>query len=203
MKTFKQFNENITHLLTGKSDEEIKKEIDKINSLTKLDKISRYDLPVKWKPSLAEIKVEIDKLNSLTKLDKISEYDLPVEWKPSINELKPEIDNLDYFSAIAIIDKFNLPINLKPKYKIGNVFKNILNIIDNPIATRLLNNDGDGNTIIELFDRSINTISISVKSNNKEFIIKISRLINKIFPDEFTINQINFFIQNIKENYKL
>jgi len=129
MKTFKQFiNENVKDLLTGKSDDVISKELDKLKIQDKLRYIQKYDLSDKFMPSDKEIKNYLNKFSTYQIIDKIHYLNLPKKFMPTdeeIKKLKPS-KLLEFISRGCISKKF------EPTKKDLNTFmENIPNDIKN------------------------------------------------------------------------
>ena len=128
MKTFKQFiNENVKDLLTGKSDDVISKELDKLKIQDKLRYIQKYDLSDKFMPSDKEIKNYLNKFSTYQIIDKIHYLNLPKKFMPTdeeIKKLKPS-KLLEFISRGCISKKF------EPKKDLNTFMENIPNDIKN------------------------------------------------------------------------
>jgi len=121
MKTYNQFiNEGVRDKMTPKSEEDIKKSLDKLTNSQKIEKIFRYNLQDKF--TKMEIMKMFDELSPIDRVNKIFSYqnqsifnkEKPYFTQKEIDQLVPEfvkltnIDNLIHFYNVSDLIKKEL-----------------------------------------------------------------------------------------------
>lgn len=119
IKNFKEFiNESVRDLLTGKSDEVIKKLMDDIDDIDEyLVKYYEYGLSQKYLPTVKQFKKL--SVSPLHRLEMCHNYELPDKYKPTDKEVEKYIKTLDNNERIKDILELHLDYELLPRDEDG------------------------------------------------------------------------------------
>ncbi len=85
---FELYNESLRDKLKGKTDEEIRNELDKLDVFKRIKKVIRSDFDKKFLPSKEEISKELDKLDIFKRIRKVHGYSLDDRFMPSDDDIR-------------------------------------------------------------------------------------------------------------------
>ena len=108
LKRYNEINEGLRDMMKSKDENQILKDLRKLDIVKWLDKVKEYDLGEEFMPSDEEIKSYLKEKSVLLQLNLIERYNLDDKFKPSIEVIMNDLNNVSPYKKLDFGIDFNI-----------------------------------------------------------------------------------------------